>query len=100
MKVENDEEKEIQLSLSTKGLNDEQNNDTFCSTMLKLTNDEKVPSDKYFISDKGLLHKVVREDDKLFHMSMVPITFSKYILHQAPDTLCNNGTARTYQYLK
>ena len=35
MNEENDEEKEIHLSLITKELIDEQNNDTFCSTKLK-----------------------------------------------------------------
>ena len=43
------------------------------------------------------IHKVVREDDKLFHALVVYLTPSKYVLHQAHDTL---GTARTYQCLK
>ena len=67
MKEENDEDTEVQLSLSTKELTDSQNSETFCSTMLKLTNDRKVPSVKYFISDNGLLHNDMREDDKIFH---------------------------------
>ena len=46
MRKENDKDKEIQLSLSLKEPIDTQNNDTFCSTMLKLIND-KVFSDKY-----------------------------------------------------
>ena len=72
MKEDNDEDKEVELSLSIKELIDVQNNDTLCSTKLKLINDKKVPSDKYFIVDNGLLHKVVREDDKLFHALVVP----------------------------
>ena len=47
---------------------DRQGNDTFYIPILKLVNDKRIPpSDKYFISEKGFLHKVVREDDKLFH---------------------------------
>ena len=57
-------------------------------------------SDKYFISDNGLLHKVVREDDKLSDGPVGPITFSNYVLHQAHDALDQNGTARTYYCLK
>ena len=73
---------------------------TLCSTMLKLINDKKVPSDKYFISDNGLLHNVVGEDGKLFHVLMVPRLCSKYILHQMLDALGYSGPARTYRYLK
>ena len=51
---------EIQLSFSMKELIDVQSNDTFCCTLLKLINDNKVSLDKYFISGNGLLHKVVR----------------------------------------
>ena len=68
--------------------------------LLKLMNDMKVPSGKYFISDNGHLHKDVREDDKLFHALVVTITFNKYILHQACDALGHNGTARSYHCLK
>ena len=64
--------------------------------MLKLINDKKVPLDKY----NGLLNEVLREDDKLFHGLVVPVTFSKYILHQAHDALDHNGTTRTYHSLK
>ena len=53
--------------------------------MILLINDKKVPLHKYFISDNGLLHKVVREDDKLFYALVVPLAFSKYILHQVYD---------------
>ena len=63
----------------------EQNDDTFCSTMLKLICDKKVPSDKYFTSDNGLLPKVVREDNKIYHALRAPITFCKYVFHQVHD---------------
>ena len=43
-----------------------------------------------------LLHKVVREDDKLFHALVVPVTFSKYVLHQMLDALGHNDIARAY----
>ena len=62
--------------------------------------DKKVSSNKYFISDNWFLHKVVRGDDKLFHILMVSITHSKYVLQQVHDTFGHNGTARTYQFLK
>ena len=75
-----------------KELVESQSNDTFCSTMFKLINDRKVPSDKYLISDNGLLPKFVRENDKLFHALVVPITFSKYVLYQVHDTLGHSGT--------
>ena len=78
---------------------DAQSRDTFCSTILKLINDKEVFSDKYFVSDNGLLHKVLRENDKLFHALVVSINLSKYILHQMHDALGHNGTARTYQCL-
>ena len=83
-----------------KELIDAKNNDTFCTTMLKLINGKEVSSEKYFISNNGLWHKVVREDDKLFHALIVPIVFSKYVLYQAHDALGHNGTAWTYQCLK
>ena len=70
-----------------KELIDGQNNDTFCCTMLILINDRKVPLDKYYICDNGLLYKVVREDDKLFHIQEVPITSvnvycNKWMIHK------------------
>ena len=52
---------------------DAQSNNTFWSNMLKLINDKKVASDKYFIGDNGPLQKVVREDDKPFHALVVAI---------------------------
>ena len=39
-------------------------------------------------------------DDEMFHALVVFITMSKYILHQAHDTLGHNGIAITYQYLE
>ena len=54
-----------------------------------------MPLDKYFINDKGLLHKVMKGDDKLFHALLVPIILSKYILHEVHDALGHNGTAGT-----
>ena len=47
-----------------------------------------------------LLHKFVREDDKMFHMLVVPENLSKSILHKAHNAIGHNGTARTYWYLK
>ena len=55
---------------------------------------------RYFISDNGLVYKVGREDDKLFHVLVVPLTLSKYVLHQVHDALGHNGTGRTYPCLK
>ena len=71
-------------------------NDTFSSTILKLINDKKISSGKHFISDNVLLHKVVKEDDKLLHALVGPVVFSKYVLHQAHDALGHNGTATNY----
>ena len=85
---------EIQLSLSTKEMNGAQSNDTFYSTMVKLIKDKKVSSDKYFMSKHGFKHKVVREDDNLFHALAAPNVFNKYVLHQANDVIGHNGTAR------
>ena len=45
------------------------------------------------------MHKVAREDDKLFNTLLVPITLSKYILAQGHDALGHTVTARTYPYL-
>ena len=44
-----DKDKYIHLSLSVKELFDAQSNDIFYSTMLKLINDKKVSSDRYFV---------------------------------------------------
>ena len=49
-----------------------------------------------FLCDNGLLHKVVRKDDEIFHALVVLVTFSKYLLHQVNDALGHNSTARTY----
>ena len=43
---------------------------------------DKVPLDKYFINGNGLFHSVLREGDKLFHILVVPIAFSGYILQR------------------
>ena len=48
---EDNEDKKTQLSPSSKELIEGQNNDTFSSTMLKLINGKKVPSDEYFRSE-------------------------------------------------
>ena len=96
IKEESSKNIEIKLSLSPQELSDEQKNDTFCSTMLKFINDKKLPSDKYFKSGNGLLHKVMREDNKVFQSLVVLITFSKYVLHQVHGALGHNGTARNY----
>ena len=56
MKEEKGEDKETQLSLSTKEIIDTQNNDAFCCTMLKLMNDKNMSSNKYFVSNNSLLH--------------------------------------------
>ena len=90
MKEEKDKNKEIQLSLGMKELIDVQSNVILCSTILRLINDKKVSSDKCFLSDNGLLHKAVKEDNKLFHALVVPISFSKYALHEVHDTVGHN----------
>ena len=43
--------------------------------------------DKYFINDKGLLHKSVRGNDEVFHVLVVTTTPSECILHQVHDVL-------------
>ena len=58
-------DKENQLSFSIKEVIGGQSSDTFCPTPIKLINGGVV-SGKYFISNDWLLHKVVKEDDKLF----------------------------------
>ena len=82
------------MSLSIKEQNVVQKNDTFCSTMLMLINDYKVSLDKYFISDDGLLHKVIREDNKLFHVLMVPVNFCKYCCIMQ---LCYKGKIQQFE---
>ena len=62
--------------------------------MFNLINDKKVSSEKYFIRDNRLLHKVVRESDKLFPVILVPIVHSKYILHHVYDALGHDSTVR------
>ena len=96
VKEEKGKDKEIQLSPRRKEQIVAQSSDTFCSSILKLIDDKKVSSGKYFISDSGLLPKVVREDDKLFHALVV----SKYVLLNAHDALGHKGTARSYRCLK
>ena len=78
---------------------DRQNNDTICVIIQKLNSEKKVSLERYFMDD-GLLHKIVREDDKIFHMLAVHWTLNKYILHQMHNALEHNGRARTYWYLK
>ena len=68
--------------------------------MLMIVFDKKVPTEKYFIRDNRILHKVVRDDDKLFPALVVPITFNKYILYEAHNSLHHNGTSKTYQCLR
>ena len=89
---ESTENMEIHLPLSTKKLIDMQNNGTFCATMLQLRN-EKMSAERYFSDDKTVLHRIVREDDKLFYTLVVLQTLIKYVLR-------HNCTVRTYQYLK
>ena len=55
-----------------------------------------MPPDKYFICDNGFLDKVVGEDDRLFHMLVVPSALSKYILPQVYDALEQTGIFRFY----
>ena len=75
-------------------------NDIFCSAISKSVNGKEVSSDKNFMSENGLMQKVVSKEDQLFHVLGVPNVFSKYVLHQAHDVLGHNVTARTYQCLK
>ena len=72
----------------------------FDHIMLKIINSHSMLSYKYFISDTGVLHRVVIGDDKLFHTLQVHISFSKYVLHQVHDVLGHHAFARTYQYMK
>ena len=51
---ENDKNTEIHLSLSSKELTDIRNDNTFCATMLKIINDKKVSSKRYFVNNKKL----------------------------------------------
>ena len=81
-------------------LTEGQNNDTFCTAIVQVINDRKMPHDKYFISDNGLLYEVVTEDDKLFYALVVFLSLSKYILHQLHYASGHNGTTITCQYLK
>ena len=46
--------------------------------------------------NKKLLHKVVREDNKYFHVLVVPQALTRYVLHQAHNEFGHNGTTRTY----
>ena len=66
--VVRDEGIEAHLSLNPDKLIHMQNDDTFCRTIIKLMNKKKLSSSKrYLVSDKKLLHKFVRNDDKSFH---------------------------------
>ena len=74
---------EINLSLSSKQLIDIQNDNTFCKSIINLMSDKKLSSsERYFINDDELLHKVVEADDKIFHVLLVPSTLIEYILNQ------------------
>ena len=51
--------------LSSEKLINKENNDTFCKVIMKLVDGKKLSSsEKYFVNEKKLLHKVVRKDDK------------------------------------
>ena len=41
----------------------------------------------------------MREDNKQFHALVLPISHSKYVLHQVNDAFIHNSTARNYQCL-
>ena len=90
----------VHMSLSTKEPIDRQNNNTFCTTILKLINEKKMSPERYFVYDEKALHKILREHNKVFHTPGVPQAPSKYVLHWVHNALGHNGTARTYQYLK
>ena len=57
-------------------------------------------SDEYFVSKNELLHKVVREEDKISLKLVVPASFGKYVLHQTHEALVHIRTTRAYQCLK
>ena len=76
-KKKNNEDKEIQLSLRTEELIDDQNANTFCMAILKAINYTKMLPDKYFISYKSLLQEVKKEDDKLVQAWVVHLALSK-----------------------
>ena len=63
---------ETLLLLSTKELFDGQSSDTFCTTIMKLSDDKKMTIDGYFVNDKDLLHYVVRDEYELFCGLVVP----------------------------
>ena len=78
-----------------------ENDDTFCITILKLIDKRKLHPLKDTLSmPKKLLHNVVREDDKSFHVLVVPQGLTKVLLHSVCDDLGHNGTARNNQCLK
>ena len=59
-----------------------QNDDTLCKSLIKLRNERKLSSiGRYVINDDKLLHKVVKEDNKSFHLLVVTQALIKYILH-------------------
>ena len=69
---------EIDLSLSTAELIDMERYYIFCSTIVKLINEWEMSSPhQYFINDKKLLHKAVREDDKSLNALIVPQALTK-----------------------
>ena len=55
---------------------------------------------EYLANNKEPSYKVVKEDAKLFHVLMVVISLSEYILHHMHVAFIHNDTARIYWYLK
>ena len=73
MIIVHDKDIEIHLSLCPQRLINMQNDETFCKAIINLINENKLSSSKrYFVNDRKLLHKAVREDDKSFHALVVP----------------------------
>ena len=64
-----------------------QNGDIFCRAIAKVINKNKLPShQQYFVSDGKFLHNIVREDDKLSYVLVVPKLLLNmcYITHMIP----------------
>ena len=101
MMVDHNKDAKVHLSLDTAKLIEMQNDDTFFKILVKLMNEKNLSQpQRYFVSNKELLHKVMKEDNKSFHALLVPWALIKYILHQMHDTLGHIGTFRTYWYVK
>ena len=61
------------LLLSKAKLIKKQEDDIFCTTIIKLINEKKMLlTQQYVLSEEKLLHKAVRKEDEYFHALVVP----------------------------